>query len=90
MVTAKRSLKDVSIYMFGQIFNLVAPFIVIPYLISVCGIENFGKSSVALAIMFFLIVFIDYGTDIIVVKNISINRESKAQLKEIFCTVFFA
>lgn len=90
MVTAKRSLKDVSIYMFGQIFNLVAPFIVIPYLISVCGIENFGKSSVALAIMFFLIVFIDYGTDIIGVKNISINRESKAQLKEIFCTVFLA
>ncbi len=82
--------RKIGIYGFGQFFNLAAPFLVIPHLIDVCGTSNFGKSSVALAIMFFLIVFIDYGSDILGVKNVSINRNNFLEIKKIFCTTFLA
>ena len=36
-------LKNFSIYGFGQFINLVSPLLVTPYLIYVCGVQNFGK-----------------------------------------------
>ncbi len=63
-------------YGIGQGFNVIAPFIVIPYIILKCGEENFGKSAIGLSIAFFIIVFIDFGCDILGVKDISINRDN--------------
>ena len=50
--------QKLSVYGFGQLFNLVTPLLVVPYIVSVCGEENFGKTAVGMAIAFFLIVFI--------------------------------
>jgi O-antigen/teichoic acid export membrane protein len=75
-----------SIYGFGQFFNLVTPLLLIPYIVSVCGEENFGKISVALALSFFLIVFIDYGSELTGVRDIAINRTNKPKLQNIFLT----
>lgn len=77
-----------SIYGFGQLFNLVTPILVVPYIVSVCGEENFGKTAVGMAICFFLIVFVDYGSDIIGVREVSINRENKNELNRIFTTTY--
>lgn len=77
-----------SIYGFGQLFNLVTPLLVVPYIVSVCGEENFGKTAVGMAICFFLIVFVDYGSDIIGVREVSINRENKNELNRIFTTTY--
>ena len=63
-------------YGIGQGFNVIAPFIVIPYIILKCGEENFGKSAIGLSIAFFIVVFIDFGCDILGVKDISINRNN--------------
>ena len=63
-------------YGIGQGFNVIAPFIVIPYIILKCGEENFGKSAIGLSIAFFIVVFIDFGCDILGVKDISINRDN--------------
>ena len=63
-------------YGIGQGFNVIAPFIVIPFIILKCGEENFGKSAIGLSIAFFIIVFIDFGCDILGVKDISINRDN--------------
>lgn len=76
------------IYGFGQGFNLITPLLVIPYIISVCGIENYGKISIAMAVSFFIMVFIDYGSDIIGVKAVAVNRENEMQLEKIFITTF--
>ena len=43
-----------------------------------------------MAICFFLMVFIDYGSDIIGVKDVAVNRENPAQLEKIFITTFSA
>jgi len=81
---------DFFIYGFGQALNLVSPFLVAPYIVSTCGVANFGKSGVAMAIAFFVIVLIDYGSDIVGVKEIAVNRENRLQLKKIFATTFAA
>lgn len=63
-------------YGIGQGFNVIVPFIVIPFIILKCGEENFGKSAIGLSVAFFIVVFIDFGCDILGVKDISINRDN--------------
>lgn len=81
-------LKNFSIYGFGQFINLVSPLLVTPYLIYVCGVQNFGKIGLGISIAFFLILIVDYGTDITGVKNISINRDNNQALGKLYTTVF--
>ena len=80
--------KKFSIYGFGQLFNLVTPLLVVPYIVSVCGEENFGKTAVGMAIAFFLIVFVDFGSDIIGVREVAINRDKPESLNKIFTTTY--
>lgn len=78
------------IYGIGQGFNLITPLLVVPFIISKCGVENYGKTSIGMAISFFLMVFIDYGSDIIGVKEAAVNRDEKTKLKKIFVTTIAA
>ena len=80
--------QKLSVYGFGQLFNLVTPLLVVPYIVSVCGEENFGKTAVGMAIAFFLIVFIDFGSDIIGVREVAINRDNPEVLNKIFTTTY--
>jgi O-antigen/teichoic acid export membrane protein len=68
------------IYGFGQLFNLVTPLLVVPYIVGICGEENFGKVGVGLAVSFFLIVFIDYGSDLVGVREVSVHRNDPKML----------
>lgn len=77
-------IKKFSIYGFGQFFNLVTPLLLVPYIVKTCGEANFGKISVCLSICFFLIVFIDYGSELVGVRDVSINRNNKEALQKIF------
>jgi len=77
-----------SVYGFGQLFNLVTPLLVVPYIVSICGEENFGKTAVGMAIVFFLIVFVDFGSDIIGVREVSVNRDNPEVLNKIFTTTY--
>ncbi len=81
---------NLSIYGFGQLFNLVTPLLVIPYIVSICGEENFGKSAVGMALCFFLTVIIDYGSDLVGIREVSIHRDNKTQLQSIFTTTVLA
>ena len=80
--------QKLSIYGFGQLFNLVTPLLVVPYIVSICGEENFGKTAVGMAIAFFLIVFVDFGSDIIGVREVSVNRDNPEVLNKIFTTTY--
>lgn len=73
----KEQFRKLSVYGFGQGFNLVTPLLIAPYIIGVCGEAAFGKISAALALSFFLMVFVDYGSDISGVKDISVIRDNK-------------
>jgi O-antigen/teichoic acid export membrane protein len=83
-----KQFQKLGIYGFGQLFNLVTPLLVVPYIVSVCGEENFGKTAVGMAISFFLIVFVDYGSDIIGVREVAVNRDNPKSLNKIFTTTY--
>jgi O-antigen/teichoic acid export membrane protein len=89
IVSNKQSI-NLSVYGFGQLVNLVTPLLVIPYIVSVCGEANFGKTAVGMALNFFLIVFIDYGSDLVGVRDIAIKRDNKQQTEHIFTTTYLA
>ena len=86
---ANAQIKKLIQYGIGQGFNVIAPFIVIPFIILKCGEENFGKSAIGLSIAFFIIVFIDFGCDILGVKDISINRDNVHKRNYIISRVFY-
>ncbi|MEO5777762.1 MAG: oligosaccharide flippase family protein [Flavobacterium sp.] len=77
-------------YGFGQGFNLITPLLVIPYIVSICGEEGYGKIGVGMAVAFFIMVFIDYGSEITGVKQVAVNREDKNELENIFITTYTA
>ncbi len=81
---------NLSVYGFGQLFNLVTPLLVVPYIVGICGEENFGKSAVGMALCFFLMVFIDYGSDLVGIREVSINRDNKEVLQNLFSTTMAA
>ncbi|HQX04014.1 MAG TPA: oligosaccharide flippase family protein [Flavobacterium sp.] len=86
----QNQLKNLTIYGLGQFFNLVTPLLVAPHVISVCGIEGYGKAAFSMALFFFLIVFIDYGSDINGVKEVSLNRDNNKELQRIFISTYLA
>lgn len=86
----QKQFHNLSMYGFGQAFNLITPILVIPYIVSICGETGYGKIGVGMAIAFFLMVFVDYGTEIIGVKEVAINRENHQKLESIFTTTYSA
>lgn len=90
LLQQNKQFSNLVVYGIGQGFNLITPLLVIPYIISVCGLENYGKAAFGMALTFFLIVFIDYGSDIIGVKAVATNRENPQELQRIFTTTYSA
>lgn len=86
----QKQFHNLTIYGFGQVFNLITPLLVIPYIVLICGEEGYGKIGVGMALAFFIMVFVDYGSEINGVKQVAVNREDITQLERIFTTTYTA
>jgi O-antigen/teichoic acid export membrane protein len=86
----QKQLTNLVIYGIGQGFNLITPLLVVPYIVSICGEEGYGKIGVGMALAFFIMVFIDYGSEIVGVKDVAVNRENNNKLESIFITTYTA
>jgi len=84
----KNKIIDYLTYGSGQLINLIAPLLVAPKVISVCGIENWGKLGVALSVFTLLGLFIDFGSNIIGVKEVSINKDNFGKTQDYLNTSF--
>ncbi|MCF6129780.1 oligosaccharide flippase family protein [Flavobacterium sp. AS60] len=78
------------VYGIGQGFNLITPLLVVPYIVLICGEEGYGKIGVGMALAFFIMVFIDYGSEIVGVKDVAVNRENNNKLESVFITTYTA
>lgn len=87
-ILLNKQFQNLSIYGFGQAFNLITPLLVIPYIVLICGEEGYGQIGVGMAVAFFIMVFIDYGSEITGVKQVAVDREDCSKLETIFVTTY--
>ena len=71
-----------------EVFMLLAPFITYPYLTKVLGLELYGLVISAQVLASYATLIIDFGSNSVVAKHVSINRHDNDMLSEIVSSVF--
>jgi O-antigen/teichoic acid export membrane protein len=89
MILTHKISKNFIIYGAGQVFNLLSPLLIVPYIISACGIANFGKIGLSFGLSLFLILIVDYAFDIKGTKFVSENRHDINTIEHKFFTVIY-
>jgi len=71
-----------------KVIDAIIPLIIIPYLITVVGKENYGIYAFAYALVFYLLNIVQYGFSLSAVRLIALHRTNKKELNKIYSTVF--
>ena len=89
-MSKKRLLKNTGFLSILQLFNIVAPLLLLPYLTRVLGVEEFGAVMVALATVMVAFVITDYGFSLSATYRISTNREDKSYINNVISKILTA
>lgn len=79
--------KNFSALMILQFGNTALALLIMPYLINVLGISNYGLYSFAFAISMYLVILTDYGFGFTGVRLISIHRDDVDKVSSIFHSI---
>lgn len=68
-------------------FNMLVPILTYPYLIRVLGKDIYGLVIYSQVIVSYLLILVNFGFETSATKDVSIHREDKKKLSEIFSSV---
>lgn len=83
----KRLIKNFISLFVLQGLNYLLPLVTIPYLTRVLGAPSYGLVLFATSTVMYFQIFTDYGFNLSATRRISINRENKEEVNNIFCSV---
>lgn len=69
--------------------NYIVPLITLPYLVRVLGPVGYGGLNFSLAFVQYFVLLADYGFNLSVTKQISVIRDDKKRISELFWNVIF-
>ena len=72
---------------FIRIADFILPIIVLPYLISVIGVEKFGLIAFVTSIVTYFLNLTQYGFSLSAVRDLSINQDDSEKMENIFNSV---
>ena len=84
----KRIGKNFSSLVILQGANFLLPLITLPYLVRVLGTERFGLVMFAQSFALFFFILVDFGFNLSATRAVSLNRNNKRKIDEIFSSVF--
>ncbi|WP_460217908.1 oligosaccharide flippase family protein [Psychroserpens sp. MEBiC05023] len=70
-----------------RVADFLLPIIVLPYLINVLGVEKFGLTAFAAALVNYFLNISQYGFSLSAVRELSINQDNPEKLEEIYNSV---
>ncbi|MBL7730232.1 MAG: oligosaccharide flippase family protein [Chitinophagaceae bacterium] len=74
---------------FVQILTSLSQLLVVPYMVSKTGVENYGVVVVAQVVMIYLSTFVDYGFNQTATREVSLNRNNHRLLSQVFSRVLY-
>lgn len=80
-------LKNISWIALVEIVVLLTPLITYPYLVRVLGKELYGYVITAQVLSSYATIIVDFGSNAVCAKHVSINRSNPLMLSEIVCSV---
>ncbi|HOV15193.1 MAG TPA: oligosaccharide flippase family protein, partial [Spirochaetota bacterium] len=83
----KSIIKNIFTMFFIQGISFIAPFFTFVYLAKVVGPEKLGLLGFSTAFITYFMIFIDFGFSYTATQQISINRNNKDKMSEIFYSV---
>ena len=70
-----------------EVIRLIMPLVALPYIISVVGTYYYGLIAFAQVVIYYFTIFICFGLDTSVVKEVAMHRNDKKLLSEIISSV---
>ena len=73
-----------------QIFNTIIPLLTLPYVTRVLGQGGYGTFSIALNVIAYLQVLIEYGFEMSATREIAISDKTPEKIRKIYSCVIYA